>query len=1012
MTDYPIIDQRSLPKAQRSGWKGIGPRSRAASELPLPNAHEAVVYKSGGSYVIDDGRSRTVDDHIVNATNISVVDMREDAPVPVHVPIPSAGAAEFTVHVTFLCTVKKPEEVVEAGLKDMTEPLRQYVIRHQPLFHIGEEYEFDQISTVRRNVTAEIKAYVSVRPPRFRGMDVKLGNVQVLTPEELAEFHRKLRERELEGRLTSEEQRMDHVLTEQRQELEEIRRRHEEERELQRREHEQATDKMRREYDRRLEEQQLMHDQLLGAAKFQHDQRLQSAEFEQDQRLRSAKFEHAITETEKLKDAIGADSSEIPTLLAASAGERNMAEMAELLSQDRQRRHDEEAANELRRETWAHEDALYERQVARDDVRWQYNVRVEELKAQLEVLKAGVARGLADHQTIDKLMGVINGAVKQLENASAGADQATAGRRPRSMAAATLRPRRRRKPARTARQRQMTPSSTPGSSRTNQTRASTTTIQAVRGSGRKILAAEDADVGRGDEFHQANAGVSGDQGHGPGERGHGPWYADGAEVTDGHIVTDSHTSGNGTVPPAANGSAASQAPLLGEAAQIIAVLGQEFPYVAKPAHGPARWMRVLTGVDEKLLDRVWEERPRYTGLGAIVLGTAIMAMLSMLDALDQVFGPVWLPLLLVALFWCAFICSFDRWLISSTHGVRGRRLRIFLPRIGLALLFGVIIATPLVLTVFGSEVVSKAQTDQNNAVLAYQSKLKMCNPLPGQPGQAVAQSARCDGFRLSVSDPVIGTNNAIAHEKSQLAQLTRTINTDNNTIASDNLTARKECNGTHGTGLSGIVGQGPNCDRDRQVADTFARQSRVSQLETQASNLSQEIAQQTAAAGQQTQAYATAITQAIGKLVEKKQADEGRIGLLNRISALGELASSSPVVAGGTVLLGLFIITVDCLPVLSKMMSGATKYDELVESRLKTAEILAAAGMKVREKQATGKDEIALRTIESEVRARLEKIDDASRIDKAKRDAQLDRRIAELAAEFRQLAEEEDGASG
>ena len=100
-----------------------------------------MVYKTAGTYVVDDGRSRPSDDHIVNATNISVVDMREDAPVTVQATIPSAGAAEFAVQVTFLCTVKKPEEVVEAGLQDVTTTLTHYLIRHQQLFHLGEDYQ-------------------------------------------------------------------------------------------------------------------------------------------------------------------------------------------------------------------------------------------------------------------------------------------------------------------------------------------------------------------------------------------------------------------------------------------------------------------------------------------------------------------------------------------------------------------------------------------------------------------------------------------------------------------------------------------------------------------------------------------------------------------------------------------------------------------------------------------------------------------------------------------------------
>jgi hypothetical protein len=61
----------------------------------------------------------------------------------------------------------------------------------------------------------------------------------------------------------------------------------------------------------------------------------------------------------------------------------------------------------------------------------------------------------------------------------------------------------------------------------------------------------------------------------------------------------------------------------------------------------------------------------------------------------------------------------------------------------------------------------------------------------------------------------------------------------------------------------------------------------------------------------------------------------------------------------------------------------------------------AVAAMKVSERQATGRDEIALHAINSEVRARIEQIDEASRVERAERDAQLDRKIAELAAKLR-----------
>jgi hypothetical protein len=395
MASYPIIEQRSLAKAAKTGPWGLGGRNRPSSELPLPNAHEVVVYKSGGRYVVDDGRSRTSDDHIANDTNFTVVDMRTDAPVTVDLTIPSAGGAEFNVQVTFLCTVRQPAEVVDAGLRDMTHPLTEYVSMHQALFHVGEDYNFDRINAVRLNVTAEIRAYVSVKPPRFRGIEVKLGNVRVLTPEEFADFHSKLRERERASLLTAEQQRMDHrvlaehqrmeqQLAKEREELEEIRMRFQEQSELQHRRHAQLMEEMQQKYD---------------------------------QMLRSAKLEHAVDEARKLGEAIDADQHEVPALLAAASGDRTIAETADLLGTERRRRRDEEAAEDLRRRTWAREDAQYERDRAREDARLRDTLRVDELKAQLSVLKAGVDRGLADHQPIEKLLGVVNGAIKALESA-------------------------------------------------------------------------------------------------------------------------------------------------------------------------------------------------------------------------------------------------------------------------------------------------------------------------------------------------------------------------------------------------------------------------------------------------------------------------------------------------------------------------------------------------------------------------------------------------------------------
>jgi hypothetical protein len=384
MTSYPIISQRVLPAADRGGLWGLGGRRRPAGELPLPNPHEAVVYKSGGGYVVDDGRTRPHDDHVINATSISVIDMRENKPVMVQTSVPSAGAADFTVQVTFLCTVRRPKEVVEAGLSDMADPLLQYLTRHPPLFHVGEKHDFEQIYEVRREVASEIRAYVDLKPPRFPGMEVLLGSVQVLTPDELAAYHSKLRERELENRLTLHEQHLQHQLDMERDQMAETRRRHAEESELLTRRHEQAMEQQRQDYERKL---------------------------------RSANLEHSMTEAQKLAEAMSANESEVPGLWAASAGERTIAETAEALQEQRERARELAAEEKLRKATWEREDNHAQRQDAREDARLQLSLRVEQIKAQMEVAKVAIERGLADDQTFHVLMNAMSGVVRELENA-------------------------------------------------------------------------------------------------------------------------------------------------------------------------------------------------------------------------------------------------------------------------------------------------------------------------------------------------------------------------------------------------------------------------------------------------------------------------------------------------------------------------------------------------------------------------------------------------------------------
>jgi hypothetical protein len=440
VSNYPIIEQRSLPKAQRGGPWGIGPRSRAADAIPLPNAHEAVVFKSGGDYVIDDGRSRLDDDHVRNATNVTVVDMRENAPVLAQLTIPAAGGAEFTVQVTFQCTVRRPDVVVEAGLHDLEGSLTRYLKQHQPLHHVGEQSELSDVNEVRRDVNAAVRAYVMLRPPDYRGMDVEVGSVEVLTPEDYAEFEQQRLKNRREGQLSSEEQRQKHLLEQENAELLHLRnsdrQRFDQQLAAQASVNKQALDQMQQQYEDTLARlrQQTTHD--IQSKQVRHDQLIEADSVEHQYRIRSTAINGAIDGAQRLAAAIGADQSELSGLIPTAAGEISMTEAHDRLSGAREHKRQVEAEDQLRRETWEHDDGRQERawdrsdrrlqwEAQREDAERQFKVKLAELQAQADVVSAGIARGLLDHQTFDKVMGALSGMVKQLQSASD--DKAAAG---------------------------------------------------------------------------------------------------------------------------------------------------------------------------------------------------------------------------------------------------------------------------------------------------------------------------------------------------------------------------------------------------------------------------------------------------------------------------------------------------------------------------------------------------------------------------------------------------------
>jgi Domain of unknown function (DUF4407) len=423
-----------------------------------------------------------------------------------------------------------------------------------------------------------------------------------------------------------------------------------------------------------------------------------------------------------------------------------------------------------------------------------------------------------------------------------------------------------------------------------------------------------------------------------------------------------------------------------------------------PDLGPGRWFRACAGIKEDVMDWSPAERAKYTGLGIIVLNTGCLAAFAMFTALGKIVAVPPVALIPFALIWGWIIFSVDRWLIASTHGVRGllSRAVIFLPRLLLAILLAFTIAEPLTLRIFQNTLDSTALTTRTRELYAYQSRLQTCNPVSGQ----WVGSTACDGYHLSVANSPYAIQQKLATAKQQQTQLEGVIGAEE--ARHQNLTtiAQGECAGTAGAGMSGSAGEGARCKADWKAASAYAKQSGLAGKQAQLSKLQATITtliQQTGAAGV---TYGGELHQAITTAVDTRRKEQAKqIGIIEEWDALELLSSQSTFVFFGHWLLVLVMMALDCLPVLAKLMSEASTYDELISEERASDERIHATDLRFREETATVDKEVEIYLAEMRKRDRKRGLDQEERVRNAQGDTDGLDDVRALAAKWLRDAE-------
>ncbi|MEV4094296.1 DUF4407 domain-containing protein [Streptosporangium saharense] len=339
-----------------------------------------------------------------------------------------------------------------------------------------------------------------------------------------------------------------------------------------------------------------------------------------------------------------------------------------------------------------------------------------------------------------------------------------------------------------------------------------------------------------------------------------------------------------------------------------------------------RRLRVLAGVNEGVLDQVPLERTRYVGLGGVILGTAVIAGVSMWFALGQVVGRVHPGMVVLALGWTLVVLNLDRWLVSTVTGMWQRRIMMLFPRLLVAVVLGSIVAEPLVLRVFETAVVQHVADGREAARSAERALLTRCNPMTGAPS-----GSGCENAGLLVSS-ASADEAEISDLEKDAARLQKRVDDAHGEYRRLKDQASAECVGKKITGVtSGRRGVGPLCRRleaaarsARSLSDLDGNTEKLRELRERISALRAPLAAKRGDLGKRIQA-------AIDERLAAMPAGNAPVGILERMRALHEISSENTYLFAASWLFRLFLVLIDCLPVLVKLMGGTTTYDRMVE---------------------------------------------------------------------------------
>ncbi|WP_040340154.1 DUF4407 domain-containing protein [Candidatus Blastococcus massiliensis] len=405
-------------------------------------------------------------------------------------------------------------------------------------------------------------------------------------------------------------------------------------------------------------------------------------------------------------------------------------------------------------------------------------------------------------------------------------------------------------------------------------------------------------------------------------------------------------------------------------------------------------LAVLAGARPDVLEVAPGARAKFVALGGVLLSTGGLAVLSAAFAVHMALG-VWWPLaVLIGLGWGVVIVNLDRMLlVGMAHdGSVKRNLLMAVPRVGLALVLGIVISTPLTLQIFHKEIDTEIVALQAEASDAYKKSLDADARFAGLPelrekvaeGQAVVASggisaAELTPLQLQVTVAQVAYDAALTTQRELSAK------------------AQCELDGTCGTGDAGTGEAYAQARRaaDAQVDVVASMKADLDAAVAAVATGASRSVQQASADLETDRAELTRLTEQQTTLQAAFDAtNSDNTGILIRLKALSALSHGDATMAAAHYLLALLFISIELLPVLMKMLLNfgpRSTYDRLTDLR-------DDGDLEIEQLQQSARVEVEQAQQELLVMAEKERVD-------RQKEQVLARRRARLAAAVAQRAE-------